>query len=69
MYEENCPQCNSIKSWHFIEGESADSIWDRFDKVSPDQGKCFKCGFSYNEHIEHPLEEQIKQFREIRAKK
>lgn len=60
---ETCPQCNSIKSWHFCEGEPADSIWDRFDKVSPDIGHCWKCGFSYNEHIKYPLEEQIQQFR------
>lgn len=63
---EECPQCGSIKSWHFCEGELADSIWDRFDKVSPDEGGCSKCGFRYSEHIKHPLEKQIKEFRENR---
>lgn len=61
-----CPQCGSIKSWHFSPGEPAASIFDRFDKVSPDQGWCNKCGFSYSEHIRHPLEEQIREFREGR---
>ncbi len=65
----SCPQCGSVKSWHFSEGERADSIWDRFDKVSPDTGKCWKCGFAYSEHIKHPLEEQIKEFREKRQEK
>lgn len=58
-----CPQCNSIKKWHFSEGESASSIWDRFDKVNPDTGCCDKCGFRYSEHAFHPLEEQLENFR------
>jgi len=64
-----CPQCGSIKSWHFYKGISADSIWDRFDKVEPDEGNCWKCGFSYSEHINYPLEGQIKKFREKRTLK
>ena len=67
MYE--CPQCGSIKSWHFSEGESASSIWDRFDKVNPDTGYCWKCKFGYSEHVNHPLKEQIKEFREKRKSK
>ena len=63
---ESCPQCGSIKSWHFSEGEKADSPFDRFDKVSPDEGNCWKCGFGYSEHIKHSLEEQIEKFREQR---
>ena len=64
-----CPQCGSVKSWHFCEGESASSIWDRFDKVNPDTGKCWKCGFGYSEHVNHSLDEQIKNFREERKRK
>ncbi len=58
-----CPQCGSVKSWHFVEGEKANSPEDRFDKVSPNEGKCWKCGFGYSEHINRPLKQQIKEFR------
>lgn len=64
-----CPQCGSIKSWHFSEGESASSSWDRFDKVSPDTGNCWKCGFGYSEHVNHPLKEQVEKFRKDRRLK
>ena len=67
MYE--CPQCGSVKSWAFDEGEPASSIWDRFDKCSPDTGYCWKCKFRYYEHIDHPLDEQIEEFREDRKQK
>lgn len=69
MRIHECPQCGSTKSWCFDEGESASSIWDRFDKASPDTGHCYKCGFSYSEHVKHPLEEQIREFREERKRK
>ena len=60
-----CPQCGSIKSWHFCEGDY-NQPGDRFDKASPDIGRCWKCGFSYSEHVAHSLENQIKEFREKR---
>jgi len=62
-----CPQCGSKKSWHYDDGVYADSVWDRFDKVEPATGRCWKCGFNYAEHINHPLEEQIEKFRKERA--
>lgn len=60
-----CPQCGSIKSWHFSEGDYNQS-GDRFDKANPDTGYCWKCKFGYSEHINHPLSEQIKRFRNER---
>jgi len=63
-----CPQCGSVKSWHFCEGDY-NGPWDRFDKASPDTGNCWKCGFGYSEHVNHPLSEQIKNFREERKRK
>ncbi len=60
-----CPQCGSIKSWHFCEGDY-NQPEDRFDKANPDMGHCWKCGFHYSEHVKHPLDEQIKTFREER---
>ena len=62
-----CPQCGSVKSWAFDAGEPAASIWDRFDKCSPDTGYCWKCHFSYYEHVQHPLSEQIAEFRAKRT--
>ncbi len=64
-----CPQCGSVKSWHFTEGEPASSIEDRFDKVSPDEGECWKCGFTYSEHVKHTLYEQLEKFREEKITK
>ncbi len=61
---EYCPNCNCKRWWHFCEGEMAGSSIDRFDKVSPDEGWCSKCGFRYSEHVNHPLEEQLKRFKE-----
>lgn len=58
-----CPQCGSVKDWHFSPGEPAASKWDRFNQVSPDEGHCQKCGFHYSEHAFHPLSEQLERFR------
>ena len=60
-----CPQCGSTKSWHFSEGDY-NAPGDRFDKATPDTGNCWKCGFGYSEHINHPLKEQIEKFRKER---
>ena len=34
---ESCPQCNSVKSWLFDEGEYASDPEARFDKTTPDK--------------------------------
>ena len=62
----SCPQCGSVKSWLFDEGEYDRDPEARFDKTVPDRGYCRKCGFHYSEHAFHPLEEQINKFREER---
>ena len=63
-----CPQCGSIKSWHFCEGDY-NGPFDRFDKANPDIGCCWKCGFHYSEHINHSLKQQIEEFRAKRKAK
>jgi len=63
-----CPQCGSIKSWHFCEGDY-NGPFDRFDKATPDIGYCWKCGFNYYEHIHRPLKQQIEEFRVKRKAK
>jgi len=57
-----CPQCGSVKSWHFCEGDY-NGPFDRFDKASPDTGYCRKCRFYYSEHVNRPLQQQIDEFR------
>lgn len=57
----SCPICGSVESWHFWPGEM-NAPGDRFDKAEPDTGNCTNCGFAYNEHIDHPLAEQITEF-------
>lgn len=64
-----CPQCSSVKSWYFEEGDYASDPEARFNKETPDMGFCGKCGFHYSEHVLHPLEEQINKFREERKNK
>ena len=59
----SCPNCGSIDKWHFSQGDSASSVWDRFDKTSPDEGHCDNCGFRYSEHVSHSLREQLGDFR------
>lgn len=61
----SCPQCGSVKSWHFCEGDY-NPPESRFDKANPDTGHCWKCGFSYYEHVQHSLREQIEEFRKKR---
>ena len=63
---KSCPQCGSVKSWHYDDGVYADSTDDRFDKVEPATGRCWKCGFCYAEHVQHPLSKQIEKFRKER---
>lgn len=63
-----CPQCGSIKSWYFDEGEYSSDPEARFDKETPDTGYCRKCGFHYSEHALHPLGEQLETFREERKR-
>lgn len=65
---QSCPQCGSVKSWLFDEGEYASDPFARFDKTVPDRGYCRKCGFHYSEHAFHPLSEQINKFREERKR-
>ena len=63
-----CPQCGSVKSWYFSEGDY-NASFDRFDKANPDTGYCYKCKFSYSEDCRHPLSEQIQEFRDKRKEK
>jgi len=58
MYMNECPICGEEEKWHFWEGDYEDNI-----KISPDEGWCEKCGFSYYEHCQHPLFEQIEKFK------
>ena len=63
MKNLQCPNCgkNTYEEW---EGEYDIPDESGAKKLSPDTGKCSSCGFSYSEHIEHPLEEQVKNFKE-----
>ena len=60
---EYCPCCG-YKKYLFSEGERASSIWDRFDKTSPNIGYCWACEYYYSEHVDHPEKEQIEKHKQ-----
>ena len=57
-----CPVCGEFTYFCFY-GEKADSVWDRFDKVSPDRFWCPSCDFRYSEHVFHPEREAVEKYK------
>lgn len=53
----NCPVCGK-KTYSFFSG-----MCNRSKKLTPDTGECSACGFHYSEHIQHSLEEQVREFK------
>lgn len=60
MINEICPCCGKETydfSWgHFEPGH-------RFGGSEPHMGYCRSCGFFYQEHINHPLKEQVRKYK------
>jgi hypothetical protein len=61
MNTEECPCCGST-AWDFHYGMREEG--HRFGGSEPDVGYCSACGFSYQEHIDHPMSEQVKRYQE-----
>jgi len=60
IYPE-CPSCGSDK-WEFHFGAREPD--HRFGGSEPDEGYCSDCDFQYQEHIRHPMPEQVKRHKE-----
>ena len=57
-----CPVCGS-DTFRLYHGE-----WDSGGaKMTPDEGTCDECGFTYSEHIKHPMKEQVGRYQRVRA--
>ena len=54
-----CPNCG--EPWHYYRG--ACEVGPGGQQLEPDEGNCDYCGFSYQQHCDHPVSEQIERFR------
>ena len=62
MYNYECPCCGADK-WEFHWG--AFEPGHRFGGSEPHYGYCSSCGFHYQEHMGHPMEEQVKKYKKF----
>lgn len=63
--EKICPVCGK-RTYIDYEGEYDIPDESGAKKLSPDTGYCSNCGFVYEEHIKHPLDEQVKKYKRRR---
>lgn len=54
-HKENCPVCK-----HPTYKEEQGEYYSDGMQISPDEGYCSNCNFRYSQHINHSIEEQIK---------
>ena len=65
---KKCPVCGhfTYREW---KGEYDKEEWGQGRKLSPDFGHCSYCGFTYEEHIWFPFEEQVKNYKKFLMEK
>lgn len=57
-YEDGpCPVCGQP----YYRQDSGE--YDEGEQISPATGECSLCGFTYSQHVQHPMTEQVDEFK------